>query len=517
MRKWFSAWTQILSKDKKYQKLSPEIRSALSGYGTWLTAFQPEAPSFGKLLTDFHVSAPADQLLMLPLVHLRWEKQCAAEKRQAPDVRQVLQRQFPILMGIPGFALCFEPTEMQEILLGQQFLAPLLDEIMEHSSPKLKVLKQLRDWLTQLPHPQTTCPPGFSREENCQVNVAALMDVSRRLSDLVSGTFGEAHTREIFQKHYGRMSKIYHLLETFPIVTSLMPPYCLQTDQVVILSKHQLTQALLKQVEQLELLNRQLEEKNEVLARTQRLLYEEQNRAGEVLEKLRQVNEGLNRYASEASHDLQEPLRTMRSYLDLIDKKLLPENTSPELTEYLGYVRDASGRLQLLIRKLLEYSRLGFSYLHVEPVELSTIIELVGQQLKASLHHTGGQLELQQSCTFPADRTQMIQLFQNLISNALVFAKPESTPFIKINCEQNASSIIIRVADNGIGMSNEVQAQVFQPFYRFHQQATSEGTGLGLSICRKIMERHNGQISVSSNPGEGTVFTLVFPLEENNA
>jgi PAS domain S-box-containing protein len=214
------------------------------------------------------------------------------------------------------------------------------------------------------------------------------------------------------------------------------------------------------------------------------------------------------------SHDLQEPLRKIQSF-----GNFLKEETGAALSEaagdYLGRMQDAARRMSLLIEDLLQLTRVTTRAKPFERLELSQILNDVTSDLDIRIGETGGKVEVSGLPALEADAVQMRQLFQNLIGNALKFRKSGTAPVIRVSAEKDEANnrCVIRVKDNGIGFDQKYADKIFNIFQRLNG-AEYEGTGIGLSICKKVVERHNGTISVSSQPGQGATFEITLPLHQ---
>lgn len=245
--------------------------------------------------------------------------------------------------------------------------------------------------------------------------------------------------------------------------------------------------------------------------------------------RLEQSNRELQDFASVASHDLQEPLRKIQAFGDRLKLKCA-DTLPPEGRDYLERMQSAAQRMQVLINDLLAFSRVTTKAQPFIPVSLGTIVQEVLSDLEVRMHQVNAQIEIGSLPTLAADPLQMRQLFQNLISNALKFHRPEVIPRIQIfsqpcHSEGTTSTISeteeptfyqIRVADNGIGFDEKYLDRIFTVFQRLHSRSQYEGTGIGLAICRKIVERHNGQITASSQPGQGTTFIITLPTHQHS-
>jgi PAS domain S-box-containing protein len=234
--------------------------------------------------------------------------------------------------------------------------------------------------------------------------------------------------------------------------------------------------------------------------------------------KLQQSNRELQEFAYVASHDLQEPLRKIQMFADLLQQQC-SDSLPPEGHEYLQRMQNASRRMQNLIQSILSLSRVATTGQEFEEVDLTTIVQEVLSDLEVQLLQTTAHVQVDTLCTIQADPSQMRQLFQNLISNALKFHRPEVPPHIEIESvtllDQNACRIVVR--DNGIGFDEEYADRIFLPFRRLHGHSQYEGSGMGLAICRRIAERHGGTITVQSTLGTGTTFTITLQLQQDSA
>jgi PAS domain S-box-containing protein len=237
--------------------------------------------------------------------------------------------------------------------------------------------------------------------------------------------------------------------------------------------------------------------------------------------RLEQSNRELQEFATVASHDLQEPLRKIQAFGDLLKEECGPA-LNADGREYLGLMQDAARRMQSLIQALLSLSRVTTRGQPFVPVDLSAIAREAVMDLEMRLRQTGGRVEIDSLPDIEADPMQMRQLFQNLIGNALKFHRAEEPPVVRVSGqlvdEPNAgpdgavSFGQIRVEDNGIGFDEKYLDRIFAPFQRLHTSADYEGTGMGLAICRRIVERHAGRITAGSMLGRGSCFVLDLPV-----
>jgi signal transduction histidine kinase len=266
---------------------------------------------------------------------------------------------------------------------------------------------------------------------------------------------------------------------------------------------------------ELQRLTSRLEEKN--------LEVESRNRQLESLnQKLKQSNEELERFASVAAHDLQEPLRKIQAFGDR-----LAANASQHLDDkdrmYIERMRDAATRMRVLIDDLLQLSRVTSRGRPYELVDLREVVTKVADDLEGQISETGALLEIGELPVVMADPAQMHSLFQNLISNALKFQKTDRRPLVRVAATQDPSRVEqngmahITVEDNGIGFDPEYSERIFRIFERLNGRSEYSGTGIGLAVCKKIVSRHDGTITAEGKPGEGAIFTVSLPTVLSNS
>jgi len=240
-------------------------------------------------------------------------------------------------------------------------------------------------------------------------------------------------------------------------------------------------------------------------------LKDEKVKVEQFAEKLKSSNDELKSFASVVSHDLQAPLRKIRMMLH----KIIKENKNElkeRAIEQLDDVDGSSDRMQKLIKGLLSYSRLSTKTTPFESTDLNKIIEEVLSDLEISIKEVNGTVNVDKLPSIQADKLQMRQLFQNLISNAVKFHKPDVAPVVNVKCHQNGSSFwVIEVEDNGVGFDSKYKEKLFKPFQRLHSDQEFEGTGIGMSICEKIVLRHKGAIKAESILGKGSTFIINLP------
>jgi PAS domain S-box-containing protein len=253
--------------------------------------------------------------------------------------------------------------------------------------------------------------------------------------------------------------------------------------------------------EQLRLFNRELS--RQVDEKTGRLI--------RVNEQLTSTNRDLEQFAYIASHDLQEPLRAIKSFLNLLEQKY-----GGQLDEtaklYIRQSIDGSNRMKELITELLNFSRVGRRHLKMEAVDMNRLTAGVAASLQPAIHEAGAVLNLPPLPTVKGDSTQLGLLLQNLIGNSIKYRRAGTPPVIELGVTEEKGRYIFHVRDNGIGFERKHWDSIFNVFYRLHTPAEYPGTGIGLAICKKIVELHEGRIWVESEPGVGTVFHFTLPI-----
>jgi PAS domain S-box-containing protein len=222
--------------------------------------------------------------------------------------------------------------------------------------------------------------------------------------------------------------------------------------------------------------------------------------------ELARSNQELEQFAYVASHDLQEPLRAVTGYLGLLELQIGAKLDDGGRHQIAGAVQGAS-RMHTLITDLLTLSRVGTRDLSFEEIDLNVVLAQALDGLRASLTETGAKVTHDPLPTLRVDASQMAQLFQNLIGNALKF-RGERPPEIHISSEQRPGEWVLAVSDNGIGIEPQYFERIFLIFQRLHTRKIYPGTGIGLAVCKKIVERHGGSIWVESQPGQGSKFTF---------
>jgi signal transduction histidine kinase len=226
--------------------------------------------------------------------------------------------------------------------------------------------------------------------------------------------------------------------------------------------------------------------------------------------ELLRSNEELQQFAYVASHDLQEPLRMVASYTQLLAQRY-GDKLDADAGEFINYAVDGARRMQALINDLLAYSRVGTRAKPFAPVSCEEVVGIALQNLRVAVAETGATVRFSGLPVVTGDSSQLVQLFQNLIGNAIKFRRPDVAAQIQISAQREAGGWQVAVSDNGIGIDPQHFDRIFVIFQRLHTRDRYAGTGIGLAVCRKIVERHGGRLWVESEAGSGSVFRFTLP------
>jgi PAS domain S-box-containing protein len=228
------------------------------------------------------------------------------------------------------------------------------------------------------------------------------------------------------------------------------------------------------------------------------------------MNELKRSNKELERFAYVSSHDLQEPLRMVTLYSQLLEKRY-KDSLDADADDFIEYIVDNAKRMKYLIDDLLEYSRVSNQVKEFENIDLEKVLENILSNLSILLVENNADVTYNSLPTIFADKNQMIQVFQNLITNAIKF-RGKKPPKIDISAQKGNKEWIFSVKDNGIGINPKHRKQIFEVFKRLHTREEYPGTGIGLSIAQKIIQKHGGRIWVESELGKGSTFFFTIPI-----
>ena len=231
-----------------------------------------------------------------------------------------------------------------------------------------------------------------------------------------------------------------------------------------------------------------------------------------LVKDLERSNRELEQFAYITSHDLKEPLRMVSSFTQLLEKRYKGK-IDQDADEFIGFIVDGAQRMQRLLDDLLEYALLTTADKKYDKIQMGDVVEDSINNLKIAIDESNADIKYDQLPTLFINRTEMVQLFQNLIGNSIKFQSKKS-PKIHISVEDKGNKYVFSVKDNGIGIDPEYQKKIFKMFQRLHTIDEYDGTGIGLSITKKIVENHNGSIWVKSELGKGSIFFFSIPKNE---
>lgn len=232
----------------------------------------------------------------------------------------------------------------------------------------------------------------------------------------------------------------------------------------------------------------------------------------ELQDSLTESNTALEQFAYVASHDLQEPLRTMRVHAELLVSQYRGK-LDADADQSFDFIVNAAGRMAALVRDLLAYARLTTEVERPSSIALDEDLETALSQLDGGIRESGATVTHDPLPTLAVDRGQMVRLFQNLIGNAIKYRKPNDPVRIHVSAEQRGSEWVISIQDNGIGFDPKHALDIFAPFKRLHTENEYPGTGVGLAICRRIVQAQGGRIWAESKPGAGATFSFALPVK----
>ncbi len=271
-------------------------------------------------------------------------------------------------------------------------------------------------------------------------------------------------------------------------------PEVLRSKVAVFIELFKKTQEVGRQERALRALNAQLEQ-----------------RVAERTAELQRSNEELQQFAYVVSHDLQEPLRVVASYVQQLAERY-QDKLEAEANELISYALDGAKRMQQLIVDLLAYSRIETTGQEFAPTDCEGVLQRVLGDLRVAIEESGAEVTHDPLPQVMADNVQLGQVLQNLLGNAIKFRSQEP-PRIHVSARQEGQQWVFSVRDNGIGINPRYAERIFGIFERLHPRTEYPGTGIGLAICKKIVERHGGQIWVESEPGKGAAFFFTLPIK----
>jgi light-regulated signal transduction histidine kinase (bacteriophytochrome) len=262
-----------------------------------------------------------------------------------------------------------------------------------------------------------------------------------------------------------------------------------------------------------------------------------EERAKRYAVELKRSNEDLEQFAYAVSHDLQEPVRMVRSYLELLERRV-GDDLDAKAAQFIDYAVDGAERMQEMIRALLSLSRVETRGRDFAPTDVGAVLDRTIMALGRVIHETGGEITYDPMPVVMADRVQLSQVFQNLIANALKFHRDGVEPRVHIRGYPPSDSLFpsgsltrrgedadspsgegwwtFTVTDNGIGIDPDQADRIFQVFQRLHTEEEYRGLGMGLALCKRIIERHGGRIWVESQTGEGSTFAFTLPASKGD-
>jgi PAS domain S-box-containing protein len=252
-------------------------------------------------------------------------------------------------------------------------------------------------------------------------------------------------------------------------------------------------------------------ERKEFERKRRQINQELEQRVQERTADLMRSNEELHQFAKIASHDLQEPLRAVQGFANLLANRYR-EKLDKDGAEFIDFILDGTARMQQLIQAVLDHSSIQKSEEQISPNSVSSVLKEVLANLSQSIGEKSAKVKIGDLPSVAVERPQLIQLFQNLISNALKYTD-ERPPEITIAAERHVDQWLFSVQDNGIGIDSKYAEKIFDMFARLHGRTKYAGTGMGLAICKKIVTAHGGKIWMESEPGQGSIFFFTFPAQ----
>ncbi len=239
-------------------------------------------------------------------------------------------------------------------------------------------------------------------------------------------------------------------------------------------------------------------------------LHETESRLEDAVDELTTINTELESFTYLASHDLQEPLRMITNFTSILENNY-NDNFDSTGKKYLKILSSSANQMRTLIKDLLDYAHASNIDYKVDEIDLSVILNHVYSNLEKQIRESNARILIGDMPTVQANKASMVSLLQNLISNAIKFQKPDQDPIIEVNSYKDCDSWVISISDNGIGIDENFQNKIFEPFLRLHTKSEYKGTGIGLAVCKKITSRLGGKIWIESTKGSGSTFYVSIP------
>jgi light-regulated signal transduction histidine kinase (bacteriophytochrome) len=239
-----------------------------------------------------------------------------------------------------------------------------------------------------------------------------------------------------------------------------------------------------------------------------------QRQLNRTVAELERSNTELEQFAYVASHDLQEPLRMVASYVQLLERRYA-DKLDDDAREFVAFAVDGATRMKRLINDMLTFSRVGTRARPFKPTDLNAVVDMVLANLKPTIEEQGATVNCEALPTVECDEMQLVQLLQNLVANGIKF-RGDDPPEVNIGVEVGDDEWVLTVRDNGIGIEPQYYKRIFVIFQRLHGKKEYTGTGIGLAVCKKIVERHGGRIWVESEPGKGAAFKFTLPMSRSS-
>jgi light-regulated signal transduction histidine kinase (bacteriophytochrome) len=231
--------------------------------------------------------------------------------------------------------------------------------------------------------------------------------------------------------------------------------------------------------------------------------------------ELRRANRDLEQFAYSVSHDLREPLRSVKLFSELLTRRYR-DKLDGQALEFLDYLRTGASRMEMLVRDLLSYTQAIQPGIKPELSDGSAALQDALSNLASAIAESGANIECDPMPRVPIPGTQLQQLFQNLVGNAIKYHRPRISPVVRVCARRQKDEWIFSVSDNGIGIESEYKERIFGLFKRLHTGDEYSGSGIGLALCQRIVERHHGRIWVESEPGKGSTFYFTLPVRDGH-